>query len=394
MKHLSLKIIFICVVLPPVLYIFSIQGMEAFLQHKWKKALRPNLISHPEKLIQGSKKVQEEVKENVDKFWEDRLGIEMGAQPKVLVRTDSGKQIYPRYDYYEEFGFSDKDSFAQDENIEKRSEIAEQNLEILKDGIELNLDVRIPRSSLLAGLVLGFYILIFSSILILSYRKNVKHAEKLLTQQHQEMKRYQEQLENASAKLQSTYDREREYQEQIQNLRKELTRTDHKLQSTEENALEEIEDLEKKLQENVESRKEKESEIEALKKEIEKFEQTQNKQENKKAKQEKQVLKRFNALYKNLNFEQKAVQGFLDLNLEHQLKAEKLIHSLDLDHNQVKVKRKVFLKKGDMKVLETEFSYNGRLYWTLNSNSQIHILNIGTKDTQKRDLGYIENLAG
>ena len=393
MKYLSLKILFICVVLPPVMYIFTIQGMEALFHYNWKSELKSSLISHPEELLEGRKKVQEEIKDNVKEFLGDTWAVDLGIDPKVLVRTESGKQIYPRYSYYDDFSLSRSDSFAQNEDITQMSEIAKQNMEIMQDGLVLNLDVHIPRNSWLAGLVLSVYILAFSSLLIVSYRRNARYAENLLIQKHQELEGYQQQLESASAKLQTTYDRERKYQEQIEQLRNELSRTDNKLQSTEENALAEIESLERKLAENVEAKKNKEVEVENLKQEIAKFEKNRNKPESKKTKQEKEIFKRFNTLYKNLQFEQRAVEGFLALSSEQQLKAEKLIHSLDIDPGQVKVKRKVFLKKGESKVLETEFAYYGRIYWRQNSAGQIHIVTIGTKDTQKRDLGYVENLS-
>jgi predicted RNase H-like nuclease (RuvC/YqgF family) len=102
--------------------------------------------------------------------------------------------------------------------------------------------------------------------------------------------------------------------------------------------------------------------------------------------------KRFKVLYKNLDFTDKAIEGFVSLTEEFQLKAEDVIHKLNEDGSLVSVRRKVFRKGGKMNVLEADFSYSGRIYFQKDSQPLIKIVAIGTKNTQEQDLAYLENL--
>ena len=391
MKHLPLKVIFICVLLPPLLYIVTIQGMEALIQKNWKTDLHANLITNTEALLQGKKDVRAEIERNINHFLKSSTAVYLGAKPDIVVKTESGKQIYPEYSYKSDFSLSLEDSFSQVDNFESRDKLAKYNFKILNQDLKIHTNVHIQRNSVLAYTVLIFYILVFSTILIVSYRSNVKQAENILNQRYQDMLKYQKQMEDAQARLEDTYERENEYQEQINNLRQELKDTDHKLQSTEESALTEIEKMEEKLQENIAARKEREEEIENLKQEISKFEQNNKKQKNKQDKKHDQILKRFNTLYKNVAFHDRAVEGFLELTPEMQLKAEEMIHTLDQDHNQIKTS-KVFSGKNTITTLKSEFAYKGRIYWKVDPYGKPQILNIGTKNTQQKDLAYLEKL--
>ena len=74
------------------------------------------------------------------------------------------------------------------------------------------------------------------------------------------------------------------------------------------------------------------------------------------------TAKRFRVLYKNLEFTDRAIEGFTDLPDTFQLKAEELISRLNENHSLITVKRKVFGKGGKMNILEVDFAYSGRLY--------------------------------
>jgi hypothetical protein len=57
------------------------------------------------------------------------------------------------------------------------------------------------------------------------------------------------------------------------------------------------------------------------------------------------------------------------------------------------VKRKVFLGKAALTVLESEFAYRGRIYWRRGANGKVEILAVGTKNTQPKDLAHLESLS-
>jgi hypothetical protein len=104
------------------------------------------------------------------------------------------------------------------------------------------------------------------------------------------------------------------------------------------------------------------------------------------------VMKRFRVLYKDLIFTDRAIEGFLILTNEHQIKAEEIIHRLNSGDATVPVKRKVFGKGGKKDILELAFSYAGRIYIQKQSGSKTRILAIGNKNTQDQDLAYLERL--
>ncbi len=90
--------------------------------------------------------------------------------------------------------------------------------------------------------------------------------------------------------------------------------------------------------------------------------------------------------------EQKAIDGFINLNEEQQIKAEETIHLLNRDPGSVIVKRKVFSgKKHKATCFEILFAYNGRLYF-MNHPNKTEVVLIGTKQTQNRDMEYLHNL--
>jgi len=70
------------------------------------------------------------------------------------------------------------------------------------------------------------------------------------------------------------------------------------------------------------------------------------------------------------------------------IKVEEIIHKLNEDPSFVLVKRKVFGKKGRATVQEVIFAYKGRLY----KDGKIEILTIGTKNTQAKDLEFLDNI--
>jgi septal ring factor EnvC (AmiA/AmiB activator) len=112
----------------------------------------------------------------------------------------------------------------------------------------------------------------------------------------------------------------------------------------------------------------------------------------KKLKKADAAAKRFRVLYKNLVFSDRAINGFLSLTDEFQLKAEEMIHRLNEDDSQISIKRKVFTKGGKSNILETDFAYSGRIYLQKDSQQKAKVLVIGTKNTQHQDLKYIETL--
>ena len=392
MRNLSFRILFLCIFLPPVLYIFSIQGLESYFQLSWKSELKNRLISNIDELMEGDIRLSEVVRMNINGYFREKWAVHLGAEPQIVVRSQQGRLLYPLPDFEGLFlrgeGFSWKDIPSR----ELKADIAQRNLNILREGLELSLSVQIPRNTLLANMVLLVYILIFSSILFYSYQSRTRQVEQMTRRQQEELEEAQKRLEQAQARLEQDTDKEERYQNEISRLKNELDKADTRIQLTEQEAMGELEELEKKLQESVKHRETKEEEIHTLLKEVEDLQSQQKAVTRKKEKDFKQIMKRFQTLYKQLIFHDRSVEGFLQLPQDMHLKAEEVLHALNEDSSKVQVKRKVFCKKNTLTAFETVFAHKGRIYWHKNSESKVEVMVIGTKNTQQRDLSYLDNL--
>ena len=129
-----------------------------------------------------------------------------------------------------------------------------------------------------------------------------------------------------------------------------------------------------------------------IRQELKRLESSRKATSRKQDRQIKSTMKRFGTLYKNLVFHPRAGEGFLNLQSDLQLRAEELIHNMNEDSSRLMVKRKLFSRKGGLSVLECEFAYRGRVYWRRGADGKTHVLAIGTKNTQAKDLAYLESL--
>ena len=179
---------------------------------------------------------------------------------------------------------------------------------------------------------------------------------------------------------------------EIKKIQKQLKKETVKASKNEDEMIKEIILLENKVIKKIELLNEKEQEIDTLKETIKRLEKEGRKESRQKIKFYHSVRKRFKTLYKNVSIDKKAIMGFLDLTEDMKIKSEEIIHKLNENPKLVPVKRKVFSKKGRANVQEAIFAYNGRLYFRANKQSRIEILSIGTKNTQTKDLEYLDSI--
>ena len=83
----------------------------------------------------------------------------------------------------------------------------------------------------------------------------------------------------------------------------------------------------------------------------------------------------------------------MGLTEEMKIKGEEIIHRLNEAPDQVPIKRKVFSRKGRETVWEVLFAYNGRLYFRNSKDKGIELLAVGNKNTQSRDLEFIDKIS-
>jgi hypothetical protein len=312
-----------------------------------------------------------------------------------VVRTDTGRPLYPKLFTGSHYP-TDWNSFSAGQPFEEGSleplEIGRENLRIMEEGIVLAVAVEIPRNSLLGNSILVFYIFAFSFILFWTYRVRSREAERLNLLREEQLEAASGELKAAQERLTALADSEKRYQQDMEKLRAEAAAATERARTTEDEALTEIEALEQKLQESTALREEMEEEVLRLSEEVEQLETAQRISPKKKAKQIDNTAKRFRTLYKHLEFDTRALEGFLKLQSDFQLKGEELIHNMNEDISRLQVKRKIFAGKGALPVFETEFAYKGRLYWKKREGGKTQVLCIGTKNSQAKDLAYLRSL--
>jgi hypothetical protein len=301
--------------------------------------------------------------------------------------------LYPQFNFQKAGRFGpyidhEKKNPASPEDMAR---IAENNQRTLQEGIQLVLNVSIPRNSWLSIGILTVYIMLFVFLPYRAYLLKTKEARELKISKQNAIEAANKKLTDAQEKLAEVSAREMKDQSEITQLKADLDLAGTKVRATENEALAELEILDLDLQKNIKLKEELETEVRRLEKELRKIESspiTINKQQ-------KEIIdtsKRFKTLYKNLEISSRAIDGFIDLETNLQLQSEELIHTINEDGSKVPVKRKVYTRKGALPVFECEFGRSGRIYWSTGSGGKRQVWVIGTKNTQNKDLAYIDKL--
>jgi hypothetical protein len=371
MRSLPFKVLMLCVLLPPVLYLLTVSFMETYLQKKYEKEVNNVYLSDMNDILNGLTSVKSSIRTNIETYLNKSVFLKAGGAIDVRITTKGGDILYP----------ATYQNFTEDNLTTDPVTLAGKNFALLNEGIEVSVGVKIRHTSLLAISLLLFYELIFLGGLYLYYRtvrSNIRREER---QKAEELGRLQE--------------LEARRQEQIQELsqERELLLSDYDaLQSTFEKEKSQLEKTEEDLFLEIETLEKKLTEIDMLKEKIQELETSHQAINKQKEKAVDRLGKRFKALYKNIDITPRALDSLLDMTEEMSLKAEELIHQLNADAALVPVKRKVFTKKGNTTAFEVSFAYNGRLYFRKSKDNRVEVLTIGTKNTQQKDLTYIDSL--
>jgi len=383
MKHLPFKIIILCILLPPVLYMATVSVLEHYFTGRYEKAVSNVYLSEMNAVLAGSVHLSDAINDSVSAYIDSSRMVDLGVKLDVTVATNRGTILYPPVFQDEIDGSIGEDPM----------EIAQQNFQMLDKGLSLEVEATIEPLSIFSGGLLMAYILMFGGGLYVNYRMAVAKIQREDREKTQELERLHN-LENEYARQVTKLDSER------QNLMSEYTELKQALDSqrreaeqNEEDMFEEIEDLENRLSQNLSEQQQQQDEISRLQQQLQELEKLRENVDRQKEKEAERLGKRFKALYKHVEIYDRALRGMTELTEDMALKAEEVIHQLNDDAAMVTVKRKVFNKKGKATVFEVVFSYNGRLYFSKTDANQIHIMAVGTKNTQNRDLAYVDRMA-
>ena len=383
MKRFPYRWLILCIILPPICYLMTIELLEGYFQEMETTRLNTIIVQDHKALYEGDYTVTEEVTRNIREYLGRSIKHRLGISSNILVKTRDNQILYP---VQLKIGSDSSivESAGRDLNY---LEVAAENYRILNQGLIVSVTTRIRHNSWLSNSILFFYLIAAILILYIMVRKRIVEAERTEKQNIEVIKELSGHLDQAEIRLGQVKDRENDYLKNIGSLKKE-----RKGLSTDiDELLEEIEQLETGLEGQRRLREETEYEMLRLSDELDRLKGKLNKPGKKTRKADK-VQKRFKVLYKSLIFTDRAVDGFASLSDEAQLKAEEVIHRLNEDESMVPIKRKVFNKGGKGRVLEVDFFYSGRLYFQKDSGSMNKVVAIGTKNSQDQDLAYIANM--
>lgn len=383
-KYFPFKILILCILLPPVLYILTIQVLETHLETSVKNTLEEIYIGDSAPLLDGTLEIEQAVARNINSFLQQKNLQTWGIQTKVSVTTRQGTLLYPR-------GFDLDD---QDTALPQISpiETAARNYNLLNQGLVLEFDLAIAHARLLSGLILGGYILGALGMFLWFYRIGATKSRYDTLQQEQEIAHLQDLEKKYRKKLVHLDQEQKTLSAELGQVKHHFEGEKKRASVNEEEMIQEIIHLEEKLEANLAHQQQQRQIIDELSDKIQQFETGKRKTRKEKIKEEEVFQKRFSTLYKQTVVHTKAVDGFAGLTSELQLKAEEIIHQLNQDPGLVPVKRKVFGKKNRETVFEIIFSYKGRLYYRLMADTRVEVLSIGTKHTQAKDLSFLNNL--
>ena len=382
MRILSFKIIVLCIVLPLVVYIASTFMLERYLDARYARDIENSYLGDMGPLLEGSLPIKEVIARNIDFYLKGRTLIKLGLEVHVTVTTRKGSILYPAV-------------FEQTDNppvISTASEVARENFALMNEGIVLAVWTEVEHTRLLSHALLIFCVLLSVTIIYLHYRVVANKIKIEEDQRNAELSNLQK-LEQENTHRLGVLEYERgNLQSEFDVLKEILEDEKKKAARNEDELIEEIESLEARLKENIAQQESQKQDILKLKDQIDNYDLGIRKAPQKKSKAAALVSKRFNTLYKNLFVSERALSGFLSLNDELKIKAEEIIHQLNADSGQVKIKRKVFGGKGHKTVYEVVFGYKGRLYFCRTKDKRIEIWAIGTKNTQARELEFLAGL--
>lgn len=407
MNYISFRIIFLCIFMPPIIYIFSVQMLERFVQNSRQKDIPNIIIQHYDALYDGRYSVKEEIHNNIDRFLNDNVLQKLGITTKIMVTSKGGEILYPHY-WEEGDTYSNRHGRFADMSQEPLDYItmAEENFQILNEGLTVSVDVTVHHNSWLTNSMLIVYL--FSAILLL-YWHYKKRVWEWATTRENETKRIDvlsNQLSASEKSLEELSKKEKEYIEKIETMKHDKDKLEsnmerlmdeaeaHKKKALEtDELLDEMERLEEEAGKHIALKEEKEREITQLREEITHLKTIEDHGAKKRKKEIDAIEKRFNVLYKNVSFHKKAIEGYALLPQDSQLKAEEMIHRLNQNDSRVNIKRKVFSKKGKLPIFEAIFSYSGRIYFKNRDGKRVEIITIGTKNTQEQDITFLERIS-
>ena len=382
MRHFSVTLLVLCMLLPPGMYLATVAALEQQIQSRFTRAIEDASTGDPQPLLEGSVRLRDALRANVDAFLRSSSLVRWGVSARVSVTTRAGAALYP-------VPYDDDPEASAPVNP---TQIARENFALLSEGLVVQVDVSLEHNRLLSNAILGLYVGAALAVLLLHYRSAGRRTRGDEAERREEVERLQ-QLQQATGERLAELQGQREaLKQELGRLQSSMSDERSRAERNEDDLIAEVESLEKRLEENRQLQDIQQQEILALKDSLAGHEKEQRREDKSRQKAEAALRKRFATLYKNISVNDRAIEGLAELNDDLRLKGEEVVHQLNSNPDLVAVKRKVFGKKNRETVLEVVFAYKGRLYFRRGADRRVEVLAVGTKNSQERELEFLANL--
>jgi hypothetical protein len=382
MRFFSIRILCACILLPPAFYLITVQIMERQVEEHVARKIEEIYTGDPQELLDGSARLEDVLETNINRYLAESILVQNGFALQVSVATRSGKVVFPAQ--IEVYDTAELDV----------RRVAVENFALLSEGLTVRVEAQLAHNRLISNLLLCVYVLAALATLLFHYRSASRKTFREEEERRREMSRLVALEQSNTTHLSELQQQRERLLEEFGNLKSALQNERERAERNEGDLIEEVEFLEKKLAENLTLQEAQQTEIQALREKFSLLEKEQPRETKSRQKAFAACQKRFATLYKNILVSERAVDGFMDLNEEMRLKAEEVIHQLDVTPDLVTIKRKVFGRKNRETVFEVVFAYRGRLYFRRCPDRRVEIAAIGTKNTQARELEFLAGLGG
>ena len=382
MRHFPLTTVILCVLLPPLMYAFSVQSLEKLVRSHYAEQWVQIYTADPQRLFEGSIRLQDAIRETTDAFLASRKLPRWGVHVWATVKSPDGTVLYPGAYDTASVDLDDADSIA----------IARENFRLLNEGLIRTIDLKIEHNTPISNLILSLYLAVALLVLIWVYRRWAVRTRAEALAKQKVIDHLSTARQESLAQLERLQVQRNLLDDKIKALQAERLREHQAATDADDQLIDELVALEEKIAAYVERHDIQAQEIDALKRKILEYEKDGADQVGRPHKTVKGVRKRFNTLYKDTSIHDRAIAGFVNLTEEMKIKAEEVVHQLNANPTLVSIKRKVFGKKNRQTVFEVIFGYKGRLYFRNGGSNRVEVLVIGTKLTQNKDLAFLEKL--
>jgi hypothetical protein len=381
MKFFPFRVLILCILLPSVLYVASLQGISSGLEKKYLSDLTSVYLGDTTVLLQGKARLRDMVNRNINEYFSDSNALYWGVKPNVLVTTKDNEIIYPS-------SFDTQARITPEDTLD----IAQENYELLNKGLSLRVNLSLSPVSL-AGLVLmALYVLVAIGILFGVYKRGLARALREEAQKDSRIRELRDKEQRFAERIEELDTLKGDLESKVDRVKTELLQERKQASVNEDGLLDEIVTLEEQLHKTRTLQESQRAEIEILREQIDELSAKPVSKPVKKSKTGDNLEKRLRVLYKHLDIHDKTIQGIGDMAEDMRIKAEEVILQLHVDPSLVTIKRKVFGKGRKTKVLEVAFGYNGRLYFRHKPGGGIEVLCVGTKNSQTKDLEFLDRV--